>query len=62
MFTKSNTMKIERKLKNKSLVKTPSITTRHPSKKKKDITSTKKKKKKYKKIKKKKKKKKNKIL
>ena len=44
MLTKSNTMKIERKIKNKSLVKTPSITTRLPSKKKIDLQSTKEKK------------------
>lgn len=34
MLTKSNTMKIERKGKNKSLIKTPSTTTRISSKKK----------------------------
>ena len=34
MLTKSNTMKIERKGKNKSLIKTPSTTTRLSSKKK----------------------------
>ena len=50
MLTKSNTMKIERKLKNKSLVKTPSITTRLPSKKKIDLASTKEKKEIYKSI------------
>ena len=44
MLTKSNTMKIERKIKNKSLVKTPSITTRLPSKKKIDLQSAKEKK------------------
>ena len=43
MLTKSNTMKIDRKLKNKSLVKTPSITTRLPSKKKIDLQSKQKK-------------------
>ena len=34
MLTKSNTMKIERKTKNKSLIKTSMITTRNPIKKK----------------------------
>jgi hypothetical protein len=44
MLTKSNTMKIERKIKNKSLVKTPSITTRLPSKKKNRLAINKRKK------------------
>ena len=41
MLTKSNTMKIERKTKNKSLIKTSMITTRNPIKKKTEIESKK---------------------
>ena len=47
MLTKSNTMKIERKSKNKSIIKTSIITTRNPIKKKTEIISRKEKKEVY---------------
>ena len=47
MLTKSNTMKIERKSKNKSIIKTSIITTRNPIKKNTEIISRKEKKEVY---------------